>query len=126
MTLTKNSKNGFTLIEAMLAVGLISLTMFTLIASFHYALAMNAVSRNRIVAMNDVRRVAEQLRIAADNGLSGVASVQWNNYISHSLPNEAVQVSTAGSDPLTATIVLSWNEKGRTESMQIDTKVTAR
>ena len=123
---------GFTLIEALAVVGLSALLILALAGSLNYSLALNTYSKSRLIAMNDARRVAEEVRTIADSaGLSGTGSVTdssivWNNFLSGILPNESAQVVTSGSNPINATITVSWKEKNRNESLQFTTKVTKR
>ena len=123
---------GFTLIEALAVVGLSALLILALAGSLNYSLVLNTYSKSRLIAMNDARRVAEEVRTIADSaGLSGTGSVTdssivWNNFLSGILPNESAQVVTSGSNPINATITVSWKEKNRNESLQFTTKVTKR
>ena len=125
-------EEGFSLIEALASVGLCALVIFVLVAVLNYSLYLNAYSKDRLIAMNDARRITEQVRTVADtNGLSGAGSVTspttpWSSLLSNKLPSESVQVTTSGSDPLTVTVRISWLEKNRTENFQFATKVTHR
>jgi len=104
----------------------LSLTILVLVGSFNYSIQLSALSKNRTTAMADARQIAEQVRITADSGLAGLNTTQWNDFLSGAIPNETVQVTTAGTDPVDATIVINWNEKGRTESLQYNMRVTNR
>ena len=87
-------EKGFSLVEAILTVGLCSIAMLMLIGAICYSLFLNAETKNRLVALNEARRVVEQVRHVADTyGLTGADSVTnpnvpWNSYIQNILTNE--------------------------------------
>ena len=126
------TERGFTLVEVVATVGLTSLAMLALAGALHYALTLNTYSKDRLIAINDARRVSEQVRTTADTvGLTGTGSVsdaniQWQNWISNTLPNETVQVQSAGTDPLQVTVSVNWLEKARNETIRLVTLVTKR
>ncbi len=126
-------KGGFTLIEAVASIGLCSLTILAIVGALQYTVSMNTYSKNRLIAMNDARRVTEAIRTTADSvGLTGTGSVtgpnppDWSTYLSSTLSGEAVQVTTSGTDPLDVTASVNWVEKGRTQTFKFVTKVTQR
>ena len=125
-------EKGFSLVEAILTVGLCSIAMLMLIGAICYSLFLNAETKNRLVALNEARRVVEQVRRVADTyGLTGAGSVTspnvpWNSYIQNILTNETVQVTTSGTDPLSVIVTIGWLEKARSQSLHLTTKVTNR
>ena len=117
---------GFTLVEALATMGLCTLALLTLVGALHYTLNLNTYSKDRLIAMNDARRVAEQVRNAADVSLSSVATTSYTGFLSNALASESISVTASGTDPLTVTITINWVEKNRNESFQFVTKVTKR
>lgn len=128
----RTREGGFTLLETLIAIGLFAMVVLVFLGSIHYSLALNTYSKDRLVALNDVKRVIEQVRLVADSyGVTGAGSVlnpttPWSNFISNSLPNESVLLVISGVDPLVVTATISWNEKSRTQNLSMSTKVTRR
>lgn len=142
--MTKNTKNqmrqraGFTLIEILMAIALITVVILATGSSFQYAVNLNAFAQNKITAANDAEKTMEEVRrIANANGLTGSSSAgdstYWSSWISSQtfsgLPSEAVSVSFpagTGTDPLQVLVTVSWAEKKATRNFRLYSLVTQR
>ena len=51
------TEQGFTLIEALAAIGLSALVVLALMEAFNYNTSTNVYSKDRLIAMNDARNV---------------------------------------------------------------------
>lgn len=131
----KLKKRGFTLIELMAGMGLFTFALLGLLALMAQSLEFGQYSSNRMIAINEVRQVIEDIRRVADtSGLSTVASTNFNKSLSDTVLKSGSIVVTDTSDnvlvnsadPLPVRIKVTWSEKNRTVSYTVDTKVTGR
>ena len=131
----KPDKKGFTLIELMAGIGLFSFALLGLLALMGQALALGHFSSNRMIAINEVRQVIEDIRRVADSsGLDTVASTNFNETLDDDvLKSGSITVTDLNgatlannADPLPVRIQITWDEKGRTVSYVVDTQVTER
>ena len=128
-------KKGFTLVEVLMAIGIITLVILTFVSSMNYSILLNANVKERMIAMNDAVLVMEQIRTRANTyGLTGANSVTdsnvvWSTGLSNNLQSESVQVTfpngTTG-DPLTTKVTINWLDKTRAQNFSLTTKVTKR
>lgn len=125
---------GFSLFEVTTGIALFAIAMFGISASINQSLSMSTFSKNRIIAMNDSRRVLEEIRKTAEDpgiggGLAGITgTTDWSPFLVGGLDNEAVVVTipNAGADPLQVQVLISWDEKGKTSNYVTNTLVTKR
>lgn len=126
----KNRQNnqGFTLMETVVGVGLFALALFFSLQTMSFSLEFGQSSGDRMTAINETRRVLEQMRRAADvNGLASVANTAWTT--GNALPGQNVVVTYpqgAGLNPLPVRVSMNWTEKGKAISHTIDTLITDR
>ena len=136
----RKKRNGFTFIEILLTMGIFSITTVALIGLLVSLAAMNESSRNTTRAMAHARLALEEVRNTAQTGGLGTVTATnwttwWNNYAAANPgsliePGEVVQVHYVANpapgnpaappagppDPLTVTIRVEWNERGRVRS----------
>ena len=142
----KWSNDGFSLVEVMVGVGLFAIALFGILSLLNFALAMNSFSENRTIAMNDTRRVLEEIRrVANADGLTTVTTTNWSTWATTnladpagsgnlSLDSEAVTVTDLqgislvgnAADPLPVRVTMTWNEKQRPATYVVDTLITSR
>ena len=131
----KGSKKGFTLIEVMAGMGLFAFALLGLLALMAQSLELGHFSSNRMIAINEVRQVIEDIRRVADSsGLDTVVSTTFDETLDDNVLksgsitvtdlNGATLVNNA--DPLPVRIQITWDEKGRTVSYAVETQVTER
>ena len=131
MNKRKKSKTGFTLIELMAGIALFSFALFPMMMLLSQSLTFGTFANNRAIAMNEARRVMEDVRRVADtNGLASLVGMSWSGIV---LPSESISVTDLSNnalqnnaDPLPVRVTISWSEKGKTTLYRIDTKVTQR
>ena len=106
-------RKGFTLLELAIASGILTVAILGLLAALHSPFTLNTAAKETTVALQDASRVLEEIRVTA---FSSVATTNWtawaqNNGLTH-LVNEAVTVTTTGTDPLTITTQVQWTSQG--------------
>ena len=93
---------------------------------------LNESNRNLTRAMADARFVLEGIRDTSTAGLSSVTSTNWTTWATQndltSLGSEAVAVTyvNQAADPLQVHVQVSWQERSRAKSVEVDTLVTRR
>ena len=124
-------KKGFTLLELTVGIAIFSFALFPMMMVLSQSLTFGTFANNRAIAMNEARRVTEDIRRVADtNGLASLIGMTWSGTV---LPSESISVTDLSNnplannaDPLPVRVTISWGEKGKTTLYRIDTKVTQR
>ena len=131
-------QEGFSLIEVLFAIVLITLIIGAVGGSLQYASSMSAFAQDKVTAANDAEKTMEEVRrISNGNGISGTNSAgdstYWTNWIAgqtfSGLPSEAVTVTFPagiGQDPLQVLVTVSWLEKSATRQFRLYGLVTQR
>lgn len=134
----RHQKSGFTLIEILLAITLITIVIAAVGASFQYAASLSSFAQNKITAANDAERTMEEVRrVANASGLTGSNSASdstyWTTWLSgqtfSGLPSQSVSVTFpagTGTDPLQVLVTINWSEKGTTRTFRLYSLVTQR
>ena len=126
-----SKKRGFTLLEVMFGISLFALALFPTLTILGQSLTFGSYANNRAIAMNEARRVIEDIRRIADtSGLSALVGQTWTGT---SLTGEGISVSDLSNnplqnnaDPLPIRVTVTWTEKGKTTSYRVETMVTDR
>ena len=127
-------KNGFALLELMIAVAVIAVGLLTMLLANTSSRQMGEGVSERMVALQDAQRVVELMRSTSATGAfpanvtaaypNRAAVAGFNN-----LTNEQVRVSYADTtaDPLDITVTVGWRTRGiRNVSTQLQTFMTKR
>ncbi len=126
-----NKKQGFTLIELMIALAIIVPVLLGAIGLNVYVFRISERSRRVVVALEDAHTVIERIRNTSETSLaqvattypSGQAVAGFNN-----LPSEQVTVTypNAAADPLVMTVTVNWSDRQGTMTRALATQVTHR
>ncbi len=125
-------KKGFTLLELVLAMGLLLPALFAIIGVNAYALRLGETSRMITKAVQDAHAVIEQMRGKSEQSLVQVTAAYPNNQnVSgfSNLPSETVRVSyvDTAADPLVVTVTTSWTDHtGGSMSRILRTQITQK
>ncbi len=127
----KKTKKGFTLLELMVGISIFTFALFPMMMMLSQSLTFGSTTANRTIALNEARRVTEDIRRVADtNGLVSLVGMSWTGT---SLPSETIAVTDSSgnalqnnADPLPVRVTISWSEKGKTSLYRIQTLVTQR
>ncbi|MBU1043758.1 MAG: prepilin-type N-terminal cleavage/methylation domain-containing protein [Candidatus Omnitrophica bacterium] len=131
--------NGFTLIEIMISITLLTVVLLGLISGYMNCLRLNEMSKSTTVATEDARRVLEQMRSDAITTLSDITSVDWTAWAGanglNSLGSEQIAVGyidrdgtgdALDDDPLEVAIVVSWQDGERLRNLILSSLITVR
>ena len=115
----------------MAGIALFSIALFPMLMVLSQSLTFGTFANNRTMAMNEARRVIEDIRRVTDtNGLSSLVGMTWSGT---SLSSETISVTDLSNnalqnnaDPLPVRITITWSEKGKTTLYRVETLVTKR
>lgn len=124
-------REGFTLIELMLAVAIILPVLLGAIGLNVYIFRATETSKRTTVALQDVHTVIERIRNTSESSLSAVTSAYPDGQTVtgfSNLPSEQITVDYANvnADPLDLIVTVSWLDQGRTMVRNLSTQVTKR
>lgn len=115
----KKGNRGFTLLEVMIAVGLIVFSIASVYTSFIYAVLLNQTNGNLVMAANDAQYVLEQLRGVSYSSIATYAPPALN-----SLPGESITIQkNIGWRIAEVTANVSWTENNRSRSFALKTRI---
>ena len=133
---SKHPQTGFSLIEAMVSLVVVSVGMIGIAALYGQGLGAGRTALYRTQAVNLAADMADRIRVnrlggasyngpAANNNCDPPAAVTctpaqmaahdlwvWTNQVIQQLPNGAGQVQVAATAPPTYTITVLWQETG--------------
>ena len=127
------SRHAFTLLEIVLAAGILGIVLSAMLAFFVNSLALNESSRTLTVAVSHAQYIMEDIRNAAFSTLPGhIDGGIWNwdaEKISAAglepLPAEQITTTRVGTELLTVTVTVLWGDRsGRSRSFVLMTHVT--
>ena len=133
-------KSGLSLMEVLFAIAILATVLLAVGNGFDKSATSSVSARNQILAMEDTKRILEQVRMVADS--SGLATVKDQDYWSNVNGNGWLQTTTFSNltgathtivfpdgttqDPLHVRANVNWQEKNGTRSYSLDTLVTNR
>ncbi len=133
---------GFTLLELMFSILILSVGIVGILAVYVYCYDLNDASRNTTQATNDAKSVFEAMRDESSISLGNVAITNWNLWASGlnptasgkinntpltSLTQENITTSITGSDPLQIAVTVSWvGRSARQRQISLITLMTKR
>ncbi len=131
--------SAFTLIELMIGSVIIGVGLFSLAASFVMCSTLSEMTKNTTIAIEDGRRVIEQMRSISAASLSSVINEDWSIWAAangcSNLPQEQILVTYTdrdGSgdplddDPLEVGVNVTWLERGRWRILNFPILLTSR
>ena len=106
-------KKGFTLLEVAIATGILTIAFLGLLASLQSPFTLNETAKETTIALKDASRVFEEVLTTSFSTITTTNWTTWaqNNGLTH-LVNEALLVTTSGSDPLNITVEVRWTSYG--------------
>jgi len=120
----KSRENGFTLIEVMFSLAILSFVLLSSFAALTNAHQMSQESRYRLIAANTARSVLETVK---NTPLGLVGAINTNNFLPADLPAAAIVITTNpanlnGAQLATATVTITWtNPKGLPGFLEVST-----
>lgn len=125
MTKKFRQEKGFTLIELMFSMLIMTLVILGAVYSLTTAHNMSEDSRTRLLALNAARSVLEEIKITPVTAVPGIPVA---NFIPADLPNGAIQIITnpvnlAGVTLATVTVRVTWTgAKNMPKNLEISTQ----
>ncbi len=121
-----SAKKGFTLIEVLVSIGILTILMGTSLAVLVESRQFSEDSRSRVLAMDAARSVLE---VVKETPLSLVPSITVANYVPAGLKTGSIAITTSSAtgdltvDSIaTVTVTVTWNgTKNRTRTLQLTT-----
>ena len=122
-------KKGFTLLELAIAAGVLTVAILGLLAALQSLNPLNEGAKETAVALQDASRVMEEIRVTPFSSIPTTNWTSWaqTNGLTH-LTNEAVTVTTSGTDPLNVAVQVSWSSqrgKGPQRTFQLSARRTS-
>jgi type II secretory pathway pseudopilin PulG len=115
----KNNSAGFTLLELMIAIGLIVFAIAGIFSSFVYAILLNETTANSVKAANDAQYVLEEMKSTAFGSLAAYTPPALNT-----LAAENITVSkTIWPRIAEVTVNVTWTERNRNRSFALKTRI---
>lgn len=142
MSRKQNTERGTTLMEVLFALAIFAIIMVSVAGAFNFGSSMNVTAKNKILVVNDAKKIMEQARMIADSislnavtdadywkNISGTGWLQTETFSSSALPSINMSISfpegTSG-DPLYVLVTITWLEKTTTKTYQLHNKITQR
>ncbi|MCG8430607.1 MAG: hypothetical protein MJA29_05510 [Candidatus Omnitrophica bacterium] len=126
------SSAGFTIAELLLAAGLLTVALTSILALYSKILIMNESSREQFTALSHAEYVLAEIRDTdfkyVDAMVDG-GSWDWSEtYIQSNgltpLTNESIDTSSTGTDVLDVSTSVTWTDRqGSSRSMTVQTKI---
>lgn len=129
----KNNQKGFTLPELLVAAAILAFALCALLVTFISCIFLNEANRNTVIATTHAEYVLEEIENTGFESIAtGIAAGGWD-WDSADLSgeglavlnNESVDTQSSGTNPLTVTVTVSWNDRrGRVRSVVLQTLFT--
>ncbi|MBI4388362.1 MAG: hypothetical protein HY582_04910 [Candidatus Omnitrophica bacterium] len=128
--------------EILCALGILAVVLTVLGQTLNFATSNHTYLRNKTLAVNDAKKVMEQVRLIADTvgltcntGGGCVADTSywtnannngWTDIQSFSLAKPGISFPDGSNDPLHVRVTVNWTEKDAAKSYALDSLVTQR
>lgn len=114
-----STRNGFTILELMLAVLILLTAILGLLVVFINCMFLSETNRNMVTATNDAQYILEQIKSTPYASIQSYAPPDLDN-----LPNENIAFqATAGTRITQVDVTISWTERGRNKNLQLSTSI---
>ncbi|HUV81315.1 MAG TPA: prepilin-type N-terminal cleavage/methylation domain-containing protein [Patescibacteria group bacterium] len=124
------TSKGFTILEMILAVFILTIAVFSSYSLIQQTLISTSLNQSKLVAYYFAQQELENIKNVRDtNWLQGsawnqnISSISWTplNFSdgSQSIFQKSITVSEISSDCLEIEVVIKWSERGREQSVEI-------
>ncbi|MBI3602398.1 MAG: hypothetical protein HY209_05850 [Candidatus Omnitrophica bacterium] len=126
---SKRQGSGFSLLEILLVAAILSYSLSVILTTFITSVGLDEASRNLTTATSHAQYVMESVKNTAfANIATSITSGTWNwitatvtsNGLA-ALNSESIATTYSGTNPLTVTVTVSWNDthaRSRTKVLQ--------
>lgn len=118
------NKRGFTLLELVVVVAILSVTVLGLLASYIYCILLNEYNSSLVIAAGDAQKVLEEMKNLAYGSLQDyVDNFQADRFIN--LPGELVTFSGTDISGSIAEVVVNvdWTQRGASKNFSLSTRI---
>ena len=120
--------NGFTLVELLLAVFILSVGIGAILLLFSHSLNMSEIAWDRTQATTHSEYLLEEMQ--SRGSLQDITATDWQKWAQEenilTLPNDtiAVEFTDSKADPLDVQVKINWERNNRSNSLSLATKLT--
>lgn len=114
-------KRGFTLLELIVALGILAVVISGLLASFVYSVLLNESNANLVIAANDAQYVMEQIKGLAYNDIDDYEPPDFYNLQNENIAAPGITDISSGLKEVTVNV--SWSERQRARSFSLSTRI---
>ncbi len=114
------TKQGFTLVEIMLACAILALCLTASLQLYLKASSLVVYSRNKTIATTHAKCILEEIRDITTGGIAGTDWPTWLDSLTgvDLLSGESITIDTTNA-PLEIPVTISWQEKSRSCSVTL-------
>lgn len=127
MFFQKRKKKGMSLVELLISVFVLSIGILGLMLFFTNAMLSTELAREITVATSHAEYTLEEMKTRST--LANITSTNWVSWYTgqslNTLNSEAltVTITNTSADPLDITATITWNKRGRTNTVSLTTKI---
>jgi len=119
-------EKGFTLLEFIFGSVVLIIAVVGLLAFFRSPIVVNEIARDTTIAMQDASAIIEQMRMI---GFGSIQATDWDAWAqsnnAKNLESETIATSYSGTDPLEATVTVTWTRRGRTRDVRLTSRISS-
>ena len=126
--MTMPKAKGFTLVELLLAVFILSVGIGAMLMLFSHSLSMSEIAWQRTQATAHAEFILEEMQLR--ESLQDIVRTDWQKWAIEekllTLPKEAVVVEFTDpkNDPLDIEVIINWERNNRASHLALATKLT--
>lgn len=117
-------KRGFTLLEVMVAAGILVIVISGLLFTLVNCLLLNESNNNMVIAANDAQYVLEQIKGLAYNNIANfIATYNPSTFINLQSETVSFPSYSIGATIAEVTVNVAWTERNRNRNFQLSTAI---
>lgn len=115
---------GFTLLELIVATGILLIVISGLLVTFVYCLLLNESNHNLVIAANDAQAVLEEIKGLAYDEIQGhVAGFDPGKFSSLDSETVSFSGSSFGAGITEVAVNIAWVERQRAKNFALSTRI---
>ena len=127
-TIPRKCNKGFTLVELLLAVFILSVSIVGVLLLFSQSMLSTEYAWDKTIAVSHAEGVLEAMQLK--NNLTDITTADWPQWAENqgfnTLPEESLEVlfTNAAADPLAIQVTVYWVRKERKSQVVLTTQMT--